>query len=995
MAQDLKTFEESDDKAKALANEEEIFLRESEIRVAWPLRDDEKHGKAGNFGERPRSGEDLENGRQGVAGKTKKKRAPTWLSPVGKNLIRETIVVSLCLLLPYFDRIVELSENFAVIIPIYGVILALTPIQQTAVGAQIQRSLVFLITWPFYLCFVLLMIAVSPRKLGSYLVLLSLGILCALVNALTYPTIMLVTILEVITFSVATTRIFQRYNLGDQDGTEFEDSVRILAGATFSIAVPILLYSLGALVIFPWRSINSTRQALQNRYFLHANLLSKLRPVYKVVAKFTMDPRDQTHPLFLLEETLQDLRQARKEEVQSVVNTQGTLLTTLFETRWLCNGLGMEFVNRYLHSVQTSRISRSAADDILNKFEIIRQRISKHGVAVLMEELEEEKQRFQTQEDGAEEEEGRNNELKKRICTILEELSLLLEAGARIMALVARCESRHCCFNELSKIQQSIDPLVKELREVSEKWMGPLLRDAQNEVMMIDSRRNGQFFLRRSALISYILTMCRLADAQKEEFQANMTELREFPWREWTMTFPWPRDLIETVFDHAYRNLYNRFKTKAEIIYRMQKFFASQRWKTALKFAFGTTILVIPGLLENTNEAFATAQLINSVFTFQVILFLIEAGLVLQRTFQRLLGILIGAVLLATLFQIACIGGCKDNHRWILFAFELLLLAGFFWLKTKHPSQGYIGFAVLRTYAVLATSFYGQSSVSQRQIWIDSMFVFVSSAVGAVLALILGLLVWSRSGRRTLRHKLGNAFHAFVGTFEGTLAARYEKPNEAHVEMKDVSSLEHLSARTLFANMEASLRSVKLETTAYTFANYESSSYEFYEDVVDASRIVWRSTWKLHHIGGVRVFLRDQNGIPSVTMSATTAHMFFSLNRWLTTCFSLISFALKSNDRQSMQVLRPLVASPHLLGEVLNDMLVAIYTDTLMIETMLNSSLESMSNMLILRDVLLDISYALERVFIFLERVHLLPKFAETLRNGEKRSFDVFTPTNQ
>lgn len=930
-----------------------------------------------------------------------KKRKPIFeLTRLHKILIRNSVVLVISLIFPYFEVIRSLAEGTSLFIPIYCLILALRPLNDTCIGVEIQQTLSYIVLWPFLVAYSIFMFAVTGTNLAGYMILFAIGILLTFMIGLKYPTSMLSILLQAITFSVQHISIWKVNNLEVVD-EPFHRSLLILGGATFGTTIPYMLHCLGALVIFPWTSIASTQQILNNRFTGYGILLRRLRPVYAQVAAQTLDPTQDSGQVNISPVLLKKLVDARKAEINSIVLAQKWLGQTLLETRFLCNGDGLRYLERYDASLTITRIARSAASDMLNYFD----ECSAKGSDLTYTDSLRKKATFLEQEVQAmiqmdQSEIERRQTERRRIPIIINEINLLLELGAHRFALLSSLPpsardshiEREKAIMMLDREQQVLDRLARELEDLMITWMERYLRSTAAKTME-SARMNKEAIFHRTTLTSYVLVLLKLVKTQKElgvQFKSETMGQHEDWKREWSITFPFQDMFLTSYYASERKAFYVKtpyWSTRVEE--RCLNFFSSMIWKMGLKFSLGTTLLVLPGLLPDSYSLFSSVQLLNAVFAFQVILFKTQTGLVIERTAHRLIGVTLGYIFAGVIWELACIGGCTaDNHEWIFYGAEVFALAIYLYVKTVLPQFGYVVFAALRTLVSLSVVFLQATEPTQVDVWVEGGYILASTLMGAAGALVLALFVWPTTGRALIRETLSQSYHDFNILFEHVLTERYEQPLMLDRVLPQVAAFEHGIAYSLFVNISPQLRSADLESKQRL--NFDVP-HEHYVKAVESTQRVWHSLWKLHHLGGICIFMSDEKGHMTSNMRPETARSFYTAHRWLTSAFSSAAARLGSKQRESMPVLRPIAATPHLLREVLQDFLTLAFRDEEFFNSLLASkNLAVMSNMLFLADCFQDISYALNDVYTFMEYFLHKPIYAQRLRDAEQASFDRY-----
>eukprot|EP00512_Aurantiochytrium_limacinum_P014190 CAMPEP_0171572488 /NCGR_PEP_ID=MMETSP0961-20121227/4175_1 /TAXON_ID=87120 /ORGANISM="Aurantiochytrium limacinum, Strain ATCCMYA-1381" /LENGTH=1054 /DNA_ID=CAMNT_0012127389 /DNA_START=515 /DNA_END=3680 /DNA_ORIENTATION=- len=922
-----------------------------------------------------------------------------------KVLTRNAVVALIACILQWMPSIGELSRNdLEYLIPIFVLVLGLRPFNDTFIGAETEQFIACLVTWPFLYAYSVFMIAVTLHNIAGFLALFGIAVLVAIMIGLSYPSIILGILIETIIFSIMHLQVWRDVNLG----SVAEDEFKTITGATFVLGVSVILHWLGSVMIFPWFAVGQTRQALSTRYSAHAVLLRRLRPVYGRIAMYTFDPTLQTTPSGIPDEVLQELKTAHEHEVASIALGQKWVAAALLETRFMFRGEGIRYLQRYNGNLSVTRIARSAAFGALHR----KQYLASRGDERAGKDLRREQERFleQEQQENVELDTAELNRKvleRTQIPLLITKINILLEVGAqRLATLVSLPPPKHDevdwskdrtqLLGLLEQEQEALNKYAIELEDLSVTWMERVLKAHAARVHNL-SRPNKETFFRRTKLITYVLILLKLIKAHEKVWHdlASEYEIQPSFWfQEWKYTFPFQYTELPSYYNASRRSFYQPVKS---VMGRVEnwctKFFSSYTWKMSFKFALGTTCLVLPGLMTNSHALFTGIQLLNANVSFQFILFKTQTGLVIERTLHRVFGIAIGAIIIGVGWELACIGTClTDYYYWILFAVEMATIGGYLWFRSVVPAHGYVGFSACRTVVSLAMLSTATVEADMGYAWSQSGYVVASSAIGGAAALVLAFFLWPSSGRFFIRKTLSHTYHNFVVLYEKVLTARYERPERGEEMLMRVETFEHVIAHDLYVNMMPKLRSAELETMQHV--NHDAP-HEMYVKAVDSTRLIWHSLWKLHHLGGIRIYVRDKDGNPTVAMQPATARSFFAVNRWLTSAFATAAAQLGSSQRESLPVLRPLAASPHLLNEMLQDLLTQAYNDELLLGQIMGSrDLNLLANLPFFADSMMQISFALDDLFTLMENYLPVPDYAERLREAEQHTFDIYAINN-
>lgn len=922
------------------------------------------------------------------------------LSQADKNLIRHVLVCIIGLLLPFSVTIRHLAGQLTNLIPVYTVVLTLRPLQHTSIGMEVNSAMIFIAIWPCIYAYAVFMVAVTIHNLGGYMTLQALAVGGLILLVWKHPPNLPTTVVQLINFSVTAVSM---YSAGNFKGLTSEDeifakSITILNNGTFSMAMPIAMHLVASFIFFPFMATGRLQDALGARYSAYASLLHKLRPVYDRIAVYTLDPLHESKydDSCIEADVLQKLDEVRDQEINSITLTQSWLEAALVETRFKFNGEGMAYLDRYDKSLHLTRIARSTASDILG--------MTNKDFEKLANELRDEKELFENEGStlrdknahSQENDEQRKLELD-RIPVLITELSLLLELGAHRFSDLARSRPGDNTYTEdfsvLLKEQEILNSIAEELDKLAVSWTKRYIRMHATLAESRSSELVAAFF-RRIKLITYVRALVKLVKAHEDTLLTFQAESRANPnnWKkEWTSTFPFVDQLLKGAQYAARRALYVPPEgTVGRLESAMVKYFSDLGWKGSLKFAFGTAMLSLPAMLPSSYQAYSTVQLINAIFTFEVVLLKTQEGLIIERFFHRLGGIAAGLVLAGIAWEFTCIGGCgTENHEWIFFAFEMLALGAYFFIKQTKPNYAYAFFSLLRTITSMVIIYFNASERTHSYYWITAGYVMLSSVIGAVGALFLALCIWPVSGRLLIRQNLAQVYHDFILLYEQVLTERLKHPEMSECTSQKVAAFEDQIASTLYVNMAGKLRSALLETQQRI--RYDAP-HEEYVKAVESTRRIWHSLWKLHHLGGIRIYMRDAQGNTVEAMQHETAQAFFAVNRWLTSAFTAVSARLLSDRRDSLPVLRPLAATPPLLKSMVHGFLRQAYQDKKFIDHLLQSNdLSKLLSLPLLAQNLTIISHSLDEVFTFMEHFLNKPTYALDLRDAEEKTFDVYT----
>lgn len=944
------------------------------------------------------------------------------LSRPSKVLVRNAITTAIATMLPFFAKITSLTYNTSLLIGIFALVLALRPIHLTTLGHEHQQVILFVILWPFFYVWSLFMIGIAAHNLVGFVWLLLAGVVGSNLLGNLFPSSIMTMINMTITFSVIHVQVWKIYNFEDFEDP-FKESNIALGGATFGLALSFFVHYACSLLVFPWSSIPPARDSLRTRYISYATTLRRLRPVYDRIANHTLSPSTSSTPLRLEPALVHALREAHEQEAASIPLAQKWVGSAILETRFLFNGNGLRYLRRYNDTLGLSRNARHAAADIINHENDFLESAdsifnSENSPADSYEQnrtkdwidsdVESEEIANQRMHDLTQPGTSTNDvyvsheEERKRIPELIAKINLLLELGAHRMAQLAKTRAtpsadvdiKERMLRYLDREQAVLESLSGELNKLAVNWMERYLRS--HAVKAFSNIVLDKTFFRRTKLVSYVLILIKLVKAQHEVIGSFKQEREYIPGgarREWAMTFPFHDSIIPTLYPSSKENMYEPMGRLDKLEHGAMNFFADLPWKLAFKTGLGTTLLVLPGLLSSFYEVYSTVALVNAVFTFQITIFKTQAGLVIERVFHRLTGVACGAILISAGWEAACANGCKDpNTKWILYAFEIAALSFYMWMKTAIPKHGYIGYATVRTMVSISVEFVIDDNPADIDIWRYAGYVIASSAIGALGATVLSLFLWPTNGRIFLRETLAKSYHDFVLICEQVLTDRYEHPDVLDSMRPDVAAFEHNVARALYVESGINLRAAHLESMQHY--NFDAP-FELYAKAVTSTQHIWQALWKLNHLGGLRIYSIDYEGHPAKTMHTKTARVFFAAHRWLTQTFVGISAQLRNPKRDSLPVLRPIVASPFLLNEMLQDSIGRAYNDEVFLDHIVSSrDLALMLNLPLMTECFHDIGNALDSLYEFLDAFLRKPKYADRLRSAEFRSYDVYNKTD-
>jgi hypothetical protein len=271
-----------------------------------------------------------------------------------------------------------------------------------------------------------------------------------------------------------------------------------------------MLHFIGALTIFPWRAAKVLKWSLHDRWLVQARLIRSLRSAYGIIAEDTLFPQRQKQFLNLDEGVLKALQDVRNQELATLVTCQAQLMDVLLETRWSFTGNGVRCVQKQNLTRNCTRVARSAADDLLQKYERVRREYQEFGDALAPSDI------IPDSLDGNGLEHWKEVYLQK-----LDELSVHLEmcCGPLAMLMVLECDTQpqefHACIRFLRKRQVLMDALWLEIEDITLSWGAMYLQQIAHKYTL-QSRMNKEEPLKKTKLFTYVIHLDRFVSAVKE-----------------------------------------------------------------------------------------------------------------------------------------------------------------------------------------------------------------------------------------------------------------------------------------------------------------------------------------------------------------------------------------------------------------------------------------------------------------------------------------------
>ena len=188
--------------------------------------------------------------------------------------------------------------------------------------------------------------------------------------------------------------------------------------------------------------------------------------------------------------------------------------------------------------------------------------------------------------------------------------------------------------------------------------------------------------------------------------------------------------------------------------------------------------------------------------------------------------------------------------------------------------------------------------------WRSGGWAVLLSIAGAALAILFGVVIWPVTGKGALRKELAKAYKDMKLQAEGLLVSGYGKYLERKIIPTKSIQISHLVAVEVDIAVRLHPRADRLLDLArlekFEWLYYDASAKE-YGVALDNSRCLWRSLWKLHHVGDIITYMLQREG---ETMNPATARELLGWHRGVISCYHMFSLALESSDRSSFPVLR-------------------------------------------------------------------------------------------
>jgi hypothetical protein len=1049
-------------------------------------------------------------------------------------VVRHGIVMSVAFALPFFPTVQDWSGGSIALIPVNALTLGLVPVAATSVGSEIALCFNGLLSLPIFVALLFMKAYLFPYSLTAFVVTSSLVVFTTMYLGFSYPRLMLPCLLNVIAYSILGPSLYSTFNFDDtldSNSERLEEAKTSIVGLVVSVAIPYTLHCIASLIFYPWSAAKVFKWNLHDRWLVQASLIRSLRGVYGTIAEDTLFPQEQF--LSLDDPVLENLKAVRDQEIATLISCQSQLMAVLLETRWTFSGKGALFIEKQSLTRHCTRLARSAADDLLQKYERLKREHEEFPSAQPSDLIPD-----QLEHGGVWKESSRRRYLKQ-----LGELSNHLEICCRplSMLMVLDRDSQAHAFNAsvefLRKRQALMDAVWLEIEERTLSWGGAYLQQIAKKYSL-ETRMNKEEPLKKTKLFTYVIHLGKLVSAFKEAWEAiavptngggdgatNDTRVggridlfqeeikkdprslysmnqrhasarttasgrgdgdgdstatsasqpssvissvylplsasshsrandgeapigdgghshggggrcgeivtplalswemfwkQDFVW-EWTVTLsPWSTSNVVDMQLPASSLLKKKRKQRSQgcsslWVHRfdqLQSVLNSIPFKVALKFSFGTTLISLLSYLPATYATFGDIQLFQGIFAFQVILYRLYLGLVFERTFQRLAGVCVGYLYLGVCWEFVQQIAQSAWNGWLLFVLGVPLVWLYVWIIKAKPRIGYIGFAFVRTYAVLVGPLLleaaGESPESLKDgYWVYGAWALLSTLIGAILAVSLGILVWPTSGRKSLKLVLANIYRDFILVTEGAILYNYYRPSKKNAaeygsgwkECPELSLAESHLAIKVHTDTGILLRAAQLESIEYTA--FDATVTE-YTRAVQCTKKLWHALWKLHHIGGLRLLTSSELStlaLPKwgeqqkhLSMNYGTLRLNLGMHRLFTSAFSTVACTLMSTDPENaLPVLDPVVASPSLLAEMLHDFLVQCYSDEELMKSLVASrDLDLLANLIIFRDVVLDIGESLKGMYQFIRMFSLDPVFGESLQDADDTTFSRY-----
>jgi len=911
-----------------------------------------------------------------------------WLEMSRANQLtaRRAASMVLGLAFPLVEVLNSPGSGTSTLVPIIVLALGLVPDGGTSVGQEVHNAMLLVFSNLLVSAYGLFVVSVSGVSAAGFLLLVGCFSFVSVSLAYYSPALwVLPIVLNNVVLAVVSTQTFAIVKSDDGD---FSRAIPVVMGGSYSFFVGTAIHVASAVFIFPWYAEHEVKKVLSGRWTLYGEVLRLTEQVYNQVARITIHPEERTKWLFLDANLREELRKARQAELQASMKAKSLLIPALLESRWRCSTRGLQYVEMYRVSNRLIRLLRSSADDALQRFN----RIKDYDLVRQQKEM-----RSVKGYDGY-------DDLLQVLASIMQVLS---QSSPLLSMILEPQKSEHEIDGYMSALLAKQDELELKwavLEQSGLKWVKEAVKRHLIDAPPRHSRLNGVDPLPFTILLNFLPLLAKIIEQQRE-LVTHMDLNR--PWRANSspnaLKHKWVISLFNTNLDVYERDTLRVFATSKTFHERTRGFISNLYahakdvpFVIGLKFSIGMVLLTLPAYLEGSQDWFSEVQATNAVFTFAMILFKLRTGVVLERTAHRVVGITLGGLYVGLSVELACVNGCVALDGWSIFLLALLPLALYLWLLRKHPSISYMGFALVRTHMSTSIPFIlewrsGLLSAPS-MMWRSAGLVILSSYVGALVAIFVGVIIWPTSGRDAFRHLMGNIFVEFELLYERCMLLWYEGgPKECPEVSAELELAEALIANEIFLATGPLLRSIELESKQRVHVS--GPSFKHYEKAAQSAQHIWRYVWKFHHIAGIRMKVHDGNDyLPNRIVRPLSVRRVMMLNRFVSDTFSVLSSTLLASKGATLPALRPMCATPHLVTEALNDIVLGLYKDVQFTTQILASNdLLEVANVVVFRETMINLSYSLETLFEFLEQIIPVTVNAERLREKELEIFALFT----
>mmetsp|Transcript_3494 Transcript_3494/g.6724 ORF Transcript_3494/g.6724 Transcript_3494/m.6724 type:complete len:744 (-) Transcript_3494:217-2448(-) len=704
-----------------------------------------------------------------------------------------------------------------------------------------------------------------------------------------------------------------------------------------------------------------------------------------------------------------ELKHARNEEIRSARSAMESLQGTLMETRWSFQGRGLGYFLLFKNTTMLSRDIRWAADDALSHLQNIRAQplVDLFRELFLARQVPASKSSYCI---------DKADMWKLDMWRLAQSLNEALEQSCSLLSVVC-CDKKHDGWDirlapyisALKEKQVNLNRISKALKPLALRWTKETA-SAKGEAYL---ETKGTWVFEEdplcelnSKVVLYVLSLQGVVGRVNAAIDAFTGPRVEWPglsrWEsvklEWVSSLPTTRtfSLIEgpaTSYIPEKRDLYTFFSA----LYCHEKSNLNFVW--ALKYTIGSFLLYLLGYIHSTSSYFNSTSLLNAVITFQVIIFKLEFGSLVERLVQRVGGTLGSYIYSGVAWELSCIGGNCGTllHGWIFFLLQMPLLAWHLCWVWYCPQYAYFTYTIIRTNAVIILHVYRAALADPAQfsnpgyIWVNGGYVVLAALYGALLAVVLGLVILPNFAKGELRRLLSNVYHDFCMILETVVSMDYRTDDTLVAMVGKLQRAEMKVIRRLYHEACPLLKASDMES--YIEGNPRSSIE--YQRAVETARFHWLCIWKIQVTTRSWACLFIEDGDSNVPAKhPETARMFMQIPRMILTDFSHTSLSLASPSRKPLPVIRPLLATPFLLEDFVAKFAGNLYTDSLFMKKLWEEDdFDLLVSMIILQHVLLDIGNASSKMYSFLESQVRTSVYAQQLCEKETSLIRLFQRT--